>query len=112
MTAAVYTLTVEQGASFGQSFLIQDATGAALDLTGCTAAMQVRTSVSDPDALLTLTTADGGLVIAAGTITPVFDTDALPPGLYVYDLKLTDAGGEVFRLLQGTFNVTGEVTTI
>lgn len=112
MTAGIYNLTVEQGATFEQSFLIKDATGATLDLTGCSASMQVRISVGDPTALLSLTTANGGLVMSAGTITPIFDPNALTPGYYVYDLKLTDSGGEAFRLLQGSVTVTGAVTTI
>ncbi len=114
MTAGIYNIPVEQGAALMESFLIKGGDGNVLDLTGCTAAMQVRVHIGDPTAVLTLTTENGGLVIdgPAGTITPVFVSDGLIPGQYVYDLKLVDAGGEPFRLLQGFFNVSGEVTTI
>jgi hypothetical protein len=113
MTAGICNLIVEQGATFLEDFLLEDDEGI-LDLTGCRAAMQVRAAIGDPTAVLTLTTENGGLVLGgpAGTIAPVFDTDALVPGQYVYDLKLIDSGGEVFRLLQGSFCVSGEVTTI
>jgi hypothetical protein len=114
VTAGKLDITVESGAAFLESFLIQDCVGNTLDLTGCSAAMQVRSWVGNPTALLTLTSVGGGLVIDApnGTITPVISGDALLPGSYVYDLKLTDSGGQVFRLIQGNINFIEQVTTI
>lgn len=114
MTAGYWDITIEQGATFLQSFLIKDGGGDVLDLTGCAASMQIRTALGDPSAILSLTTANGGLLINApnGTITPVFPTDGLVPGRYVYDLKLVDSGGESFRLLRGFACVSGEVTTL
>ena len=113
MTAGYWDITIEQGAAFLQSFVIKDGSGAVIDLTGCTASMQIRPALGMP-AIVSLTTANGGLVLGGtnGTITPVFATDALNPGKYVYDLKLVDSGGEPFRLLQGFVCVSSEVTTI
>ncbi|WP_020472369.1 hypothetical protein [Zavarzinella formosa] len=114
MTAGRWDITIEQGAAFGESYLIQGSDGNALDLTGCTAAMQVRVNIGDPSALLTLTTENGGLAIDGpnGAITPDFDTSPLNPGTYVYDLKLRDSGGAPVRLMQGSVTVLQETTTI
>lgn len=43
-------------------------TQAVLDLTGCTARMQIRNKVSSPDILCELTTENGGIVIDGGSI--------------------------------------------
>lgn len=105
-------LTMYQGATFTYQFT-WNVDGSPVNLSGYTARMKVRKSVRSPDVVLSLT--DGaGLTLggAAGTIAvsvSATDTAATPSGLYAYDLEL-DSGGEVTRLLQGTFTVDGEVT--
>ncbi len=64
--------------------------------------------------ILVLTTENGGLILggATGTISlqaSATTTAALSGGSYVYDLELV-SGGVVTRLLQGSFNVSLEVT--
>jgi hypothetical protein len=87
--------------------------GAPVDLTGYTAAMQVRASYSSATAIISLTNGSGiTLGGAAGTIQlniSAVTTAALTAGTYVYDLELTYAG-TVTRLLEGQFVVTPEVT--
>jgi hypothetical protein len=52
-------------------------------------------------------------VNSAGVITmniSAVTTAGLPIGTHVYDLEIESASGEVTRLLEGKFKVTGEVT--
>lgn len=114
MSAGQWDISVERGSAFRDSYQLLGSDGNPLNLTACTAALQVRVNLGDPNAILTLTTGNGGLTIngAAGTITPIFDTSALAAGIYVYDLKLYDSGGNPDRVMQGSFIVIEEVTTI
>lgn len=116
MTAKTQNITIEQGADFDEPFYVTDASGDPEDITGASAAMQIRRAVGD-DVLITLSTDDGTLVIDgdAGTITPAIDeetTSDLTPGLYVYDLKMLTADGHTRRTHQGNVLVSAEVTTI
>lgn len=116
MTAGVYNLLIEQGATFKRQVLVR--TGSpplAVDLTGYTAKMQVRSTVSAADpAPLTLThTAGLTLGGAAGTIDiriEAAQTDPWPFKTAVYDLEITSPDGTVTRLLKGTVTVDQEVT--
>ena len=88
--------------------------GSPLDLTGYTAKMQVRRSVNDPDAVLTLTDGDG-LTLGGpdGTVTIHIDASALtnlPYRTYVYDLEVYSPDAVPTRLVRGDFTVTPEVT--
>jgi len=116
MAAAQYDLLVEQGSTYSQS--VQWKTGspaAAVNLTGYTARMQLRSSVTASTAALSLTTENGRISITAntGTVTlsiSATDTAALTAGRYVYDLELVSSGGQVTRLMEGVVTVSAEVT--
>ena len=115
MPASIYNLNIEQGATFTRTITWKDSTGAAVNLTGYTARMQIRERVESTSALVSLTQASGiTLGGAAGTvvitITPT-QTDALPNiKKGVYDLELVSNGGIVTRLLQGEVVVSPQVT--
>lgn len=103
-----------QGASFDVQFVwkIDDAE---VDLSGYTARAQVRRTHASENAVLTLTTENGGITLGGseGTITLEADADttaALDAAAYVYDIELESSGGEVYRLLQGSFTISPEVT--
>lgn len=86
-----------------------------VDLTGYTAREQFRASVTAPDVLLELSTTNGGITLdpATGTVTrqiSAADTAALTWSQCVRDLDLTDAGGIVTRLSEGTAIVERGVT--
>jgi hypothetical protein len=84
--------------------------GDPVDLTGCTAASQIRPAPNSEELTKTITcTVDG----AEGTITMSLssaDTAALIPGNYAYDLQVTDGGGDVDYYIYGIFMVKGRVT--
>lgn len=91
-----------------------DEAGTPINLTGFTAKMQARASLSSPNVALEASTANGLFVIdpLIGRITMTLEADAtavLTSEKYVYDIELYNAG-EVTRLLQGIINVDRGVT--
>ena len=86
--------------------------GTAVNLTNYTAAMQVREN-PNATAILSLTNGTGiTLGGTAGTIgigVSASTMGSATPGNYVYDLEL-NSGGQVTRLLQGSFAIQAEVT--
>lgn len=109
----VYDLLCPQGVTFDKTFTWSIG-GTAVDLSGYTAALQVRESWDATSALISLSTGGSGVVLGgtAGTITATISaavTNGLEPGSYAWDLELYQ-GSNVTRLLQGAFNVTGGVT--
>ena len=116
MTAGIYNATIDQGATWSVTVLYKDSAGAPINLTGYTAAMQVRQQYSSADADLTLTTSNGGITITGATGTVLItmtatQTAALEEGYYVYDVELT-SGAVVDRLIQGQLTVAPEVTRV
>lgn len=126
MPAAKKNLTIEQGATWRDSYtLLQPApTGTPIadmlpiDLTGYTARMQIRPDYASTTVLVELTTENARITItpAAGTIALyISDTDtsalAFADAPAVYDLELVPpAPGDVIRLLRGTVTLSPEVT--
>lgn len=117
MTAGIYNATIDQGATWSVTVLYKDSNGVAINLTGYTAAMQVRQQYSSETAELTLTSPANGIVITplTGTIVitmTALQTGGLDEGYYVYDVELTSSGGLVDRLIQGQLTVAPEVTRV
>jgi hypothetical protein len=87
-----------------------------VDLSGCTAALQLRSLPNDPTAALTLTTANGGITLTALTgniavTATATQTRAIDEGYYYYDLEVTaTATGVVTRIAQGQILVSAEIT--
>jgi hypothetical protein len=114
ITPGTYDITLFQGADYDQTFTAtQD--GTALNWTGYSARMQVRDSSDATATLLSLSTGGSGIVLGgtAGTIAVTVtnaQSAAIPAGSYAYDLELVSGGNQVTRLLQGAFNVVGNVT--
>lgn len=114
--AAVIDLSIQQGATFDSpSFIWKDGSGVPIDLTGCTAHMQIRQSTSAANTLADMTTANGGLTLGgtAGTISMLLtaaQTTAITARRGVYDLKLIAANGVVRRFAEGEVTISPEVT--
>lgn len=86
-----------------------------VDLTGYTAEMQVRASVTSAEPLLTLSTTNGGIVIdpVANTITlqaTAMQTAGITWESGVYDVEMRSAGGIVTALAAGAVKVIKEIT--
>lgn len=116
MTAAKLKLVIEQGATFNK--VITWKTGnppLAVNLTGCTARMQIRETIQATNVLASLTTENGGITLggSAGTITLLInaaDTTLYAWTAGVWDIEIMTASGVVTRLLYGSVVVTPEVT--
>jgi hypothetical protein len=117
----VYNLITDQGSTVHQVFTIKNSARRALDLSGYTARMQVRTwdtTARDPSVvvLAEYTTENGYMTVngAAGTVTlliPPSDMADYEPGNYVYDVEVESEGaGDTTRIIQGKFIVRSEVT--
>lgn len=114
MSAGVYDIIIEQGATFIMNATWKDSTGAVINLTGYSARMQIRSDYNSDEALVSLTDSSGiTLGGAAGTIAiQIADTvtQTLTSQKAVYDLELISSGGIVTRLLQGDATISREVT--
>lgn len=108
MAAANYDFEIEQGATEVRTFTWKTSDGTPLNLTGYTARMQIRPSVSSSEITLELTTENGGIALggALGTVVVTMSatqTSAMSrPG--VYDLELVN-GPVVTRFIQGGVSV-------
>lgn len=114
---AEYDFRINQGADLTVPFLLLDDSGRSIDLTGYTAAMQVRIRVYSTEAVDTLTSENGRLVIESseGRITAKFPheiTETYPAQTLVYDIEITSAENEITRILQGKIIVSAEVTRV
>lgn len=109
---ATYNITAYQGATYDLN-MTWAIGGTPVNLTGYTAAMQVRINPSETDTILSLTSGSGiTLGGTAGTIAVNVSANTMgsaTPGSFVYDLEL-NSGGQVTRLLQGAFTIQAEVT--
>lgn len=115
MAAASYDFEIEQGATLVKPIVWKDSTGTAVNLTGYTAKMQIRKSVSAADVLLELSTTNGKLTITpnTGTVTMTFSattTAAIDWSRGKYDLEVTSSSGIVTRLIEGEITVSKEIT--
>lgn len=109
MNAGKYNFVAKQGTTF-EPPLTWKPDGVLANLTGYSASMEIITS-EEETLLLSLTTDNGKIVLGGtnGTIQPLIsdqEMSALPRGLHLYDLYLTNAGGDVIPLLEGIFEVT------
>ena len=88
---------------------------APVNLTGYSAALQIRSLPSDPTAVLSLATSGNGITITAltGQIdvhATAAQTAAIDEGTYYYDIEITSVSGIVTRIAQGQVVVSAEVT--
>jgi hypothetical protein len=119
MTAPIHDFTgdyaFEQGATLNRRLIWKDSNGVVINLTGYTARMQVRQSVSSAVKLMDLTTENGGIVLggSAGTVDIKATAAAMAAMTWkrgVYDIELISADGTVTRLLSGDVELVPEVT--
>jgi hypothetical protein len=112
--SAKYSLVCDQATTFNFQFQIKN-DSTPWDLTGYTGTMTIRPFVGSTTTTVVASTANGRMVLTAltGRVNVTLDatvTGNIAAGRYAYDLVL-DSGGEVTRILEGPFIVTGAVTT-
>ena len=110
---------IDQGSDWFATVFYKDPNGDPIDMTGYTAALQMRSNPDDTTAVLTLTTENGGIGIddLLGQVNihaTNEQTAAIDEGYYVYDLEVCDVsnGGIITRLVQGQALISAEVTRI
>lgn len=106
-----YPITIPQGEDFERSWIYYpEGTDAdPRDLSGYSAASQLRRRPSDADTLLDFSVelgSDGSVTISA----PHAETSELAVGDAYYDVEITDPDGNVKRLVGGRARITAEVT--
>lgn len=115
MPAATYNFQVEQGTTLIKPIVWRDSSGNPVNLTGYSAKMQARSSVTSDEVLLELSTANGKIVIVPleGKLTLTMSpavTSAMTWRRARYDLEITAGDGNVTRLIEGEITVSREVT--
>ena len=114
--AVTYNTVIDQGADWFINFTYKNPNGTPINLTGYSAALQVRTSPLAKTAVLTLTSPSDGITITAltGLIevhATAAQTAAITNGKYAYDIEITAPSTNVVtRLVQGTIEVSPQVT--
>ena len=108
---AAYTeLNIEQYATFSTTVNVEDVQGDAINLSGYTAASQIRKSYYSSTANTITATVTG---IANGEITlsmTAANTANLTPGRYLFDLVITAPDTSKTRVVEGIVNVLAGVT--
>ena len=112
--AVTYNTVIDQGADWYITFIYEQPDGTPVNITNYTAALQVRTSPLARTAVLTLTNTSGITITGnTGTIAchaTNAQTAAILNGKYAYDLEITSPQNVVTRLVQGTIEVSPQVT--
>ena len=108
--AIIANIFIDQGADFSITVDVSDANGNQLNLTGYTAAAQMRKTYESSSVSATFTTsiaaADGQVTLSLTDTV----TTALSPRRYVYDLVVTDGSSISTRVVEGQAIVTPGVT--
>jgi len=111
--AVTYNTEIEQGADWFVNFQWKDSTGAPINVTGYTAALQIRTSPLAKTTVLSLTNGSGITITAATGLFAIHataaQTTAITNGTYSYDMEINN-GGIITRLVEGIIRVSPQVT--
>jgi hypothetical protein len=110
-----YNFVIKQGATFDKTLTWYDSKGCPIDVTGYTAAMQLRDKPGGATLHLNLSSVNGGIIVGTTDgIIRLFATDiatsALNFNTAAYDLELKSPAGAVTRLLEGSVTLSREVT--
>jgi hypothetical protein len=113
MTPGLVNFVCPQGSTFRRT-LTYTLDELPVDLTGYSSRLQVREAYYSEDPIVSLVSGSGIVVGgSAGTIDILISasvTSEFPTGTHVYDLEIVSPSNIVDRLIEGTFNVTPEVT--
>lgn len=117
MAAGTYDITIEAGSTYTMVVTCYDSSSTLINLTGYTARMQIRQTLTSSTTLWSLTSGSGiTLGGSAGTITITISASSTTSVIgttestAVYDLEIESGGGIVTRILQGRAFLSPEVT--
>jgi hypothetical protein len=112
MQTGRYNISARQGQTFNFSFTIKT-DGAAWNLSTYSARMQVRPSNISSTKYLDLVSPTNITLNSTGLVSITVSAAAMSAivyGNHVYDIELESAGGIVYTVLEGKFQVRQEVT--
>lgn len=121
MTTNTKDISMDQGSTFTYTFTLLDTLGAAFNLSGYDARLQVRKTFGSTAPVISCTLANSKLSITAPNIINLnllpsdttsirfnaVDDDTLD---CVYDLEIVSPTSAVYKPARGTFTITREVT--
>ena len=105
-------LALDQGSTFLATIKLTNDDGSVMNVANCSFSSQMRKSYysTNPTANINIIITDG----ANGNITLTLDaanTANIRSGRYLYDIKMTDTGGNTtIRIIEGIMTVTPQVT--
>lgn len=102
-------IVIDQGTTFQTSINVTDENDDPVDLTGYSAAAQMRKHYTSSNAYTFFASISPTLGVVSLSMTANV-TNTIAPGRYMYDCELTDTNGAVTRLLEGIVTVTPGVT--
>ena len=108
--ASISNIFIDQGTDFSITVDVTQSDGAALNLTGYSAAAQIRKTYGSSNVSAVFTTS---ISAAAGQVTLSLtdtQTSGLTAGRYVYDLNITSGAGVTTRVVEGQAIITPGVT--
>ena len=110
--AVISNIFIDAGADFTTTVTVTDSTGSALNLTGYTAAAQIRKTYESTSATVSFT-----ITFNSDRTTGKFDmsltstqTGGIPHGRYVYDALITSGSGTKTRVVEGIVTINPRVT--
>ena len=109
--ATISNLFIDQDADFTTTVTVNDSSGTALDLTGYTAVAMIRksyksTSSTDFTVAFVDPRTDGQITLSLTDA----QTGAMNAGRFVYDLVITDSGGDKTRVVEGIVTIKPSVS--
>lgn len=111
MAAGKYNMLVQQGATYNQTITLKDPTNTTpIDITGCTAAAQIREQYTDAAPVATFLCEVGGINGQIQISLTAAQTRDILIERGVYDIELTYLSGVKDRILQGNVVISKEVT--
>jgi hypothetical protein len=120
MSAGIYNLYIERGATLTRNCIYQDGTGTPINLSGMSLLAQVRANYSEQSVIATITTTITNAASGQFTLSMTSaETEALPVNMavdfenqktyYTWDLLL-DTGTTRRRLMQGNVTISPDVS--
>lgn len=109
----VINVTRKRGDTFPLKYLLKDAAGAAIDITGFSFLLTVDPSPDPSDALANLFQLSGNITDGPGgavQFEPTAGNMDQSPNTYFYDIQQTDAGSFVRTIVTGEFVIEQDIT--
>lgn len=116
MSAGRYHIKIEQGADLLLDIDVKDSTSTAVNFSGySTVRSKFKNFVTDTASVLEANNTNSRLTFSDTTgrlslNVPASVTTNLTEGEGVYDMEVVDGSGVVYRVLEGTYEISPEVT--